>query len=90
MLERSSEAENPLMGEEDADSLVRSLEQKKDASEARAACIPSVMCFSIRCQRSLLPVLLLCFWPVTDARTAFRKLQLSPSTDNNFGIVERR
>ncbi|XP_030549459.1 ribokinase-like isoform X3 [Rhodamnia argentea] len=41
MLERSSEAENPLMGEEDADSLLHSLEQEKDDSVAPPMCISS-------------------------------------------------
>ncbi|KAF8014833.1 hypothetical protein BT93_H0582 [Corymbia citriodora subsp. variegata] len=40
MLERSPD-ENPLMGEEDADSLWRSLEQEKDDSVARPMCIAS-------------------------------------------------
>ncbi|KAI3409535.1 PfkB domain-containing protein [Psidium guajava] len=53
MLERSSE-ENPLMGEEDADSLLHSLEQKKDDSVAEPKCFPSVMCFSNRREKNLL------------------------------------
>lgn len=40
MLERSSD-ENSLMGEEDADSLLHSLEQKMDESVATPMCIPS-------------------------------------------------
>ncbi|XP_010069692.2 ribokinase isoform X2 [Eucalyptus grandis] len=40
MLERSSD-ENSLMGEEDADSLLHSLEQKKDDRVATPMCIPS-------------------------------------------------
>ncbi|KAL3725169.1 hypothetical protein ACJRO7_030221 [Eucalyptus globulus] len=41
MLERSSDAENSLMGEEDADSLLHSLERKKDDRVATPMCIPS-------------------------------------------------
>ncbi|KAF7848297.1 hypothetical protein BT93_L2119 [Corymbia citriodora subsp. variegata] len=41
MLERSSDAENSVMGEEDVNSLLHSLEQKKDDSVARPMCISS-------------------------------------------------
>ncbi|KAK3415296.1 hypothetical protein EUGRSUZ_H00844 [Eucalyptus grandis] len=61
MLERSSDAENPLMEEEDADSLLHSLEQKMDESVATPMCIPSVMCFSNRRKKSMLVCVIIVF-----------------------------